>query len=348
MGQVQAVGFVKTAAQTYFDVSFSNSGSGHWLCLFITGIESPDLAAISSVVDSSSTSWTDSTILNGQKIYYRENVPAGINSVRVSFSNSSYAYQCVVVERDDIVTSGSLDQFQLGYGTTGNSTWTTTATNTTSQNDEVIYGSAQAFVTGRTWTAGANFASVAGTGITGGAVEDATHTATLYLEDRTVTATGGYLANGSFSGADTGINSIVSTWKKSAGPAPQTAAPTSDISAGGWNPSTGGTLYGTIDETTADDADYDIDMSSGSTMEVKFAGLTDPASSTGHIVRYRVKGATGSLVVSLRQGAGTEIASWTHNPAPSSATTYEQTLTSGQANAITDYSDLRLRVVSAS
>jgi hypothetical protein len=127
----------------------------------------------------------------------------------------------------------------------------------------------------------------------------------------------------------------------------QNAAPTSTISSGSWTPSTGATLYGTIDEASADDADYDVDTSAGSTMEVKFAGLTDPASSTGHIVRYRISGESGTLTVSLRQGASTEIAAWAHTPPPSTPTTFNQTLSGAQADSITDYTDLRLRVVSS-
>lgn len=116
-----------------------------------------------------------------------------------------------------------------------------------------------------------------------------------------------------------------------------------DVSAGNWTPSTGGTLWGTIDEGNPDDADYDVNINpAGGFFEVSLANAPDPAMSSGHYVNYRIEGG-GSMVVSLRQGAGTEIASWSHNPAPAVPTTFQQVLTSGQTDAITDYTDLRLR-----
>jgi hypothetical protein len=131
-------------------------------------------------------------------------------------------------------------------------------------------------------------------------------------------------------------------------PSVQLAAPTSDISAGNWlrsSDNTGTGLYTMLDESTYSDADYTY-VNSDSTMEVKFASVSDPATSSGHKVRYRIKGnGVATITVSLRQGSGTEIASWTHTTASTTTTTHEQTLTSGQADSITDYADLRLRFV---
>jgi hypothetical protein len=129
----------------------------------------------------------------------------------------------------------------------------------------------------------------------------------------------------------------------------QFAAPTSDISAGNWlrsSDNTGTGLYTMIDEpTTYSDTDY-VYVNSDSTMEVKFASVSDPATSTGHKVRYRIKGnGVATITVSLRQGTDTEIASWSHTTASTTTTSYEQTLTGGQADSITDYADLRLRFV---
>lgn len=123
--------------------------------------------------------------------------------------------------------------------------------------------------------------------------------------------------------------------------------PGSTISSGGWTPSIGASLFATIDETTADDADYDVSGFSpvSDTMEVKFAGVQIPSANTNHKISYRIKGDPGiPLVVSL-YCAATLIKAWTHNPAPTSFTTYAQTLTTAEANTITDYSDLRFRAV---
>jgi hypothetical protein len=143
-----------------------------------------------------------------------------------------------------------------------------------------------------------------------------------------------------------GFDSV--SWTDTAAAAAQLAAPASDISAGNWvrsldNAGTG--LYTMLDEPTYDDNDY-VYVNSDSTLEVKFASVSDPATSTGHKVRYRIKGnGAATITVSLRQGTGTEIASWAHTAASTTTTSYEQTLSSGQADSITDYADLRLRFV---
>lgn len=123
--------------------------------------------------------------------------------------------------------------------------------------------------------------------------------------------------------------------------APQLLVPISDVSAGAWTPSAGSDLYAMIDETVASDTDY-ISTVSASTCEVALGSLSDPASSSGHIVRYRLSAEAGGVIVRLRQGT-TTIASWTHSPAPSSLTTYAQTLSGGEADSITDYTALKLQ-----
>ena len=121
----------------------------------------------------------------------------------------------------------------------------------------------------------------------------------------------------------------------------QFARPTSDASAGTWTASTGSDLYAMIDETVASDTDY-ISTVNASTCEVALSTLSDPASSSGHIVRYRLSAEAGGVTVRLRQGT-TTIASWTHSPAPASLTTYAQTLSGGEADSITDYTALKLQ-----
>jgi hypothetical protein len=129
--------------------------------------------------------------------------------------------------------------------------------------------------------------------------------------------------------------------------------PASDISSGSWVPSTGGSLFGTVDEFIADDSDYDkssFDPSSD-TMEVKFGSVIAPSVNTNHTIKYRISARSGAnraaqLVMSLYCGA-TLIKTWTHNPVPSTPTTYFQALTPSEANTISDYTDLRLRAVAS-
>ena len=121
----------------------------------------------------------------------------------------------------------------------------------------------------------------------------------------------------------------------------QFSRPSADVSTGTWTASSGSDLYAMLDETAASDADY-ITTTGTSTCEVALGTLSDPASSSGHIVRYRIAADAGGIVVRLRQGT-TTIATWTHSPAPTSLTTYEQTLTSGEADSISNYSALALQ-----
>ena len=124
----------------------------------------------------------------------------------------------------------------------------------------------------------------------------------------------------------------------------------SDISAGNWTPSTGGTLFATINETPENDSNYDTSGSataSADIMEVKFGSATLVPSTGYLIVRYAYgKNTTGgdivNLTVRLVQGT-TIIASWVHNAIPTGTTVATQQLTSGQFAAISNFTDLRLR-----
>ena len=104
-----------------------------------------------------------------------------------------------------------------------------------------------------------------------------------------------------------------------------------------------------VGESVRDDSTY-LESSANPTSEVgewRLAAMSDPASSTGHDVKY-VLGSAGtatssSVAVSLMQGT-TVIASWTETSVPDTPTLYTHTLTGTQADSITDYANLRLRV----
>lgn len=126
----------------------------------------------------------------------------------------------------------------------------------------------------------------------------------------------------------------------------QFARPASDVTP--WATGT----FADIDETSPNDTDkVQSNLAPAShTAEYALSSVEDPQSSSGHIVRYRYQkdaagGAQINLTVSLRQGTTTEIASWTHNDIANGWTTAAQILTGPQADAITNYGDLRLRFV---
>lgn len=127
--------------------------------------------------------------------------------------------------------------------------------------------------------------------------------------------------------------------------------PSSDVT----NTGTGG--FGSIDETTASDADFWYgDNNVAETLEVHLTDPADPQASTGHVIRYRVAktnagtldggGNAVTVTASLYQGT-TLIVADSAKTVTGTWTTYSLTLSGAQADAITDYSDLRLRFVTS-
>lgn len=125
----------------------------------------------------------------------------------------------------------------------------------------------------------------------------------------------------------------------------QKLAPVSDVAAGSWTPSSGSDLYAMLDETSYSDTDY-IAATSATTCTLALASGSDPSSSTGHILRYRLLSGSGTVTVTLKQGT-TTIASWGPHTLTGAAQDFAQTLTGGEADSITDYSALRVEFTSA-
>jgi hypothetical protein len=131
-------------------------------------------------------------------------------------------------------------------------------------------------------------------------------------------------------------------------PTGQTAHPTSDSSLGSWTDQAGGTtnLFAVIDEAVADDADYlqsGTIAGSGDEVKVRLGALTDPSSSTGHVVRYRYQkdvaaGDQVDLVVTLYDSDGTTVIhAATHTDIANDIVAGSFTLSGAEADAITGY-----------
>lgn len=127
----------------------------------------------------------------------------------------------------------------------------------------------------------------------------------------------------------------------------QILLPDSDVEVAGWsNPSwsvTDDNYPGGSDLTTSSTNPSGIDF------EVGLTNGTDPGTDKGHRVRYRISGnANGTrlvdYLVQLKQGS-TVIASQTTNHGGTTHTWYSFLLTEAEAANITDYTDLRIRVV---
>ena len=130
----------------------------------------------------------------------------------------------------------------------------------------------------------------------------------------------------------------------------QFARPDSDLSTGGWTAQGQTNLYECVDEETAnDDTDY-ILAEGDTTCELGLSDVNDPNSSTGHIIRFRIK-STGSKApercqVDLYQGT-TLIASTGTQSSRDAYSSFEYTLTAIEADSIGNYADLRFKIISS-
>jgi hypothetical protein len=128
----------------------------------------------------------------------------------------------------------------------------------------------------------------------------------------------------------------------------------------GWEEDDGTTvaIFDQINEGTPDDTSYIRTglAPAGSVAVFQLSPLVDPVSSSDHVVSYRYgKDAAGGdavdLLVELRQGyvsegaQGTLIADATHTNIAAGWTDGSFTLDAGEADAITDYTNLFVRMV---
>ncbi|MGL5936177.1 MAG: hypothetical protein ACRCZI_11225 [Cetobacterium sp.] len=140
----------------------------------------------------------------------------------------------------------------------------------------------------------------------------------------------------------------------------QFARPDADTFRDNWEEDDGTTdaLFAELDEVVADDADFirTVLTPTNDVMVLRLSDVFDPLSSTGHILRVRYgKDSAGGdqidLVIQLRQGyvsegtPGTLIASATITNIPAGFTTHTLTLSGAEADSITNYNDLFVRLV---
>src|SRR5574338_369566 len=142
----------------------------------------------------------------------------------------------------------------------------------------------------------------------------------------------------------------------------QFARPSGDITVTGFTGTpvnTSGNRYQNIDESTASDTDYNYGANGGAnTYEASLSSITDPSTSSNHVVRVRLAktnngtvSGTGNSVtgtVGLYQGA-TLIATVVNAATLTGAwvqTNY--TLSGAEADSITDYTDLRISFTDSS
>ena len=129
----------------------------------------------------------------------------------------------------------------------------------------------------------------------------------------------------------------------------QIVYPIADISnAGAWVPSSGSVVYAVInDGSNSTYVESDNNPGASDTFEVRLDNLETPQAGA-HTYSFRANrrsgGRTATLRVDLYQGT-TLIRQGSARTLDGTITTYTETLTSGQADSITDWTNLRLRFV---
>ena len=135
--------------------------------------------------------------------------------------------------------------------------------------------------------------------------------------------------------------------------------PDADTYIGNYEDEAAGTsdIFEAIDEVSPSDADYIASplLPSSEVYVCALSSVEDPLSSSSHVIKYRyaksVVGDQIDLIVELREGytnegsKGTLVKQWTHTDISTTPTTASKTLSSGEADSITDYADLFLRFV---
>ena len=124
--------------------------------------------------------------------------------------------------------------------------------------------------------------------------------------------------------------------------------PSSDVTTQ-WTPSTAGPHYSLINETTYNDANYIAATAAAQTDEVGLQAMTAPQAGTSVLVNYRVQGITGSgaVTVSLYSGATLVKTDTTRTANNTSPAYYTMTVTAAEWASVTNWSNMRLRFVSA-
>ena len=126
------------------------------------------------------------------------------------------------------------------------------------------------------------------------------------------------------------------------------ARPSSDVTTQ-WTPSSGTSHFALIDEVTYNDADYIYATAAAQTDEVGLQAMSIPTAGTDVLINYRVQGITGggSVTVSLYSGATLVKTDTTRTANNTSPPYYTMTVTPAEWASVSNWSNMRLRFVSA-
>ena len=176
---------------------------------------------------------------------------------------------------------------------------------------------------------------------------------------RIVSATGTYTPNGVWSTSQTGgSEEYITTALKAAAVAVQSLGPSADSVDGNWlnEADSNVNLFASVDEDPSSDADYIKGPLGGvnDATRLKLETGTDPAVSTGHDLKWRISknftgGAQINATIKIYQGGGNSLGAGTLIKTATRTnvdawTTYTETLSGGEADAITNYADLYVEI----
>jgi hypothetical protein len=118
-----------------------------------------------------------------------------------------------------------------------------------------------------------------------------------------------------------------------------------DIDSSGWTPTP---IFSNLNETAANDTTF-VQCTGAADFEVPLLPITDPVSSTGHTIRIRGAGRGKILTLELRQNslAAPVIATFVTTNLTGPFATQSYTLSGTEADKITDYAGLSLKVTSS-
>lgn len=315
------------------------------LLVLVAGMNNGGNAAYDWSVPAGWTKKDDRSV--GSNLYgvvYIRTATSGDSGASLTLASSNTGKSCAILAAySGLDQSAPVDVIAGLSETTSTVTHATPTVATTQDQDWVVIAAIQSNSTAESWTTATGYTKRQDS--LDNALPSGHVTATL--QDKGPQSVGTYGGEALTAAA---ASPKAATWTIGISPqqSTQTARPTSDVTitsaVGVPTPGVGSGVY--ADLAATDDAHY-AEINSSGVVEVGFAALIDPMVDTGHTVTYRAEyagGATsGTQVVTLKQGS-TTIASWT-DTLTSAFGTFTHTLTTGQAAAITDYSQLRLRVV---
>jgi hypothetical protein len=313
------------------------------LLLVFAGLNNAGNAAYNWATPSGWTKKDDRAV--GSNLYaavYSKVATAGDAGAALTLTSATTGRSCaIVVAYSGADQSAPIDVLNAVSETANVASHTTPTVSTAVDQDLIVIAAVQSDSVTESWSTATGYTkrqdSIDNTTVSG-------HV-TATVQDKGPVSVGTY---GGESLTAAGPSPKAATWTVALSPqqSTQTVRPVSDVdvtsAVGVPAPGAGSGVY--ADLATNDDAHY-AEISTGGDVEVAFASLIDPLSSTGHTITYRLcygGGATsGTMAVTLKQGS-TTIASWT-DTLTGSFQTFSHILTGTQADAITDYSQLRVR-----